>query len=479
MSNNILIFVPTYNEGENIGPLLRRILALELPADILVIDDNSADSTADVVLGIVGEFPQVSLQQRAGKLGIGSAHIAALRYSKANGCKTLITLDADFSHQPEDIPRFLALAESHDVVLGSRYVRSGSLSQWRIHRRLLTHFGHFLTKMLLSLPYDASGAFRLYRIDRIPESIINRFDSRDYEFFFESLTLLHVNGFRIGEVPIDLPARTYGHSKMQLRHIMRAVLRLGKLSVRLMTMRRHASKTANAVTRPDGGEMREAWDRYWAGKKTTIETSLYDRIAAFYRDYLIKPNLNRFIKGNFPPRSELLHAGCGGGQVDVDVVRYAKVTALDISPNALAKYRALHGDVVETVNGDIFDLKALNRKFDGIYNLGVMEHFEPEQIVALFKQFNASLKPNGRIVIFWPPVYGLSVIALHIIHFVLNNVLRRNVQLHPPEPTKASTYAEAARLLKLAGFKLTQMSFGPRDLFTYAVFVADKESEAI
>jgi dolichol-phosphate mannosyltransferase len=89
MSNNFLIFVPTYNEGENIGPLLRRILALQLPADILVIDDNSADSTADVVLAVANEFPQVSLQQRAGKLGIGSAHIAALRYSKANGYKTL------------------------------------------------------------------------------------------------------------------------------------------------------------------------------------------------------------------------------------------------------------------------------------------------------------------------------------------------------------------------------------------------------
>ena len=213
MNNKTLIFVPTFNEGENIGPLLRQILAIHIPADVLVIDENSADGTAAVVRSIASEFPQVSLQERSGKLGIGSAHIAALRYAKKCGYDLLLTLDADFSHQPEDIPRFLAKANNYDVVLGSRYVRSSSLDQWRLHRRILTHFGHFLTTTLLRLPYDASGAFRLYRIDRIPDSLIDSIDSRDYEFFFESLTLLHVRGFRIGEIPINLPARTYGQDR--------------------------------------------------------------------------------------------------------------------------------------------------------------------------------------------------------------------------------------------------------------------------
>lgn len=477
MTNKTLIFVPTYNEGENIGPLLRQILAFQLPADVLVMDDNSADGTADAVRAVANEFPQVSLQVRGGKLGIGSAHIAGLRYAKQRGYSILITLDADFSHQPADIPRFLAEDESYDVVLGSRYVRSSSLNQWKLHRRILTYFGHFLTSTLLRLPYDASGAFRLYRIDRIPESLIDSIDSRDYEFFFESLTLLHVQGYRIGEIPIDLPARTYGHSKMQLGHILRAVLRLGKLSLKLLGTRRTARRATGGDLRPDAGEMRADWDRYWASKKISLETSLYDCIASWYRDYLIKPTLNLHIRNNFPAGAELLHAGCGGGQVDVDVVRYAKVTALDISPNALIKYRALHGDRVETVVGDLFDLEKLNRKFDGLYNLGVMEHFEPEQIVRLFVQFNRVLKPNGRIVIFWPPVYGLSVIALHIIHFVLNTILRRNAQLHPPEPTKATTRSAAERMLAAGGFKLTSMSFGPRDMFTYAILVADKTAD--
>ena len=477
MNSKTLIFVPTFNEGENIGPLLRQILAFQIPADILVIDDNSADGTAAIVRSIASEFPQVSLQERSGKLGIGSAHIAALRYAKKSGYDLLLTLDADFSHQPEDIPRFLAEAHNYDVVLGSRYVRSSSLDQWQLHRRILTYFGHFLTTTLLRLPYDASGAFRLYRIDRIPDSLIDSIDSRDYEFFFESLTLLHVRGFRIGEIPINLPARTYGHSKMQFRHILRALVRLARLSLRLLATRRSIARMKNGDVRPDAGEMRDAWDRYWAGKKTTIETSLYDRIASWYRDYLIKPNLNRFIEQNFPRGAELLHAGCGGGQVDVDVVRYAKVTALDISPNALAKYRTLHGERAETVVGDIFELNSLNRRFDGLYNLGVMEHFEPDQISRLFIQFNQALKPNGRIVIFWPPVYGLSVIVLHMVHFVLNTILRRNVQLHPPEPTKFSTRSMAAGLLKKGGFELTSVSFGSRDFFTYVVLVADKKTE--
>jgi len=186
-----------------------------------------------------------------------------------------------------------------------------------------------------------------------------------------------------------------------------------------------------------------------------------------------------YIRASFPQGAEIVHAGCGGGAVDVDVVRYAKVTAVDISPNAIAKYTALHGDRIETVVMDIFALTQLGRKFDGIYNLGVMEHFEEHEIVQLLCEFNRVLKPNGRLVIFWPPAYGLSVVALHGIHFVLNRIFRRNVQLHPPEPTKVRTKSQISAYLNSAGFALESMNFGMRDAFTYVIVVARKTSDDI
>jgi SAM-dependent methyltransferase len=386
----------------------------------------------------------------------------------------VVSLDADFSHKPEDVPRMLELKDRYDVVVGTRFQRESSLEDWNPYRRFMTHLGHFLTKTLLRLPYDASGGLRLYRLDRIPVSLFDRIESRDYAFFFESLTLLHVAGLKIGELPVDLPARTYGHSKMRIGHMVGGLIRLFRLAAKLALTRRRAMQENLLGPASDAEVMRSMWDGYWDGKKPQAEKSAYDVIASFYRNYLIKPSLNRFIRDSFAPRAELMHAGCGGGEVDTDVVAYAKVTAVDISPNAVARYRALHGNRAECSVADIFQLSEFRSRFDGVYNLGVMEHFSEDQLRRIFKEFNAVLKPGGRVVLFWPPVYGLSVIALHMIHFVLNRVLRRGVQLHPPEPTKLRSRRQVEELLHESGLKLQSISFGVRDALTYAVVVAQK-----
>ena len=288
---------------------------------------------------------------------------------------------------------------------------------------------------------------------------------------------MHYSGCRIGEVPVDLAARAYGHSKMQVGHMISGLARLFTLSFKLAGVRHMASQLKHdEVAPPDSAEMREAWDEYWGDKRGKVDRSVYDGIASFYRNWLIKPTLNHFIQSSFPQGAELVHAGCGGGEVDVDVVRYAKVTAVDISPNAVAKYRSLHGERAETVVADIFNLSKLERKFDGVYNLGVMEHFEDDHIRKLLTEFGEVLRPGGRIVLFWPPVYGVSVIALHIIHFVLNRILRRGVQLHPPEPTKVRTRRQIESYLKSVGLQFESMHFGVRDAFTYVVVIASKPS---
>ena len=474
--NEILIFTPTYNEAENIRSLIEQLLKVGLPADLLVIDDSSPDGTGAIVAEMTREHLNLKLISREGKQGIGTAHLAALRYAKAEGYRLFVSLDADYSHKPEDIPRLLELKDSYDIVVGSRFQRASSLRDWNLLRRFLTHLGHFLTRVLLRLPYDASGGLRLYRMDRIPLALFDRIESRDYEFFFESLTLFHTSGFRIGELPVDLPARTYGHSKMKIGHMMRGLLRLFRLAGKLALIR-HRSRydnEKNNTASSDPQVMRDLWDKYWDSKGREVERSTYDIIASFYRNYLIKPTLNRFITQTFAPQAELIHAGCGGGEVDTDVVRYAKVTAVDISPNAIAKYRANHGARAECLVMDISHLSTLARRFDGLYNLGVMEHFEEDQLRRILSEFNRTLKPGGRLVLFWPPVYGLSVIALRMIHFVLNRVLRRNIQLHPPEPSKLRSRRQIRKLLHDSGFALQSFSFGIRDAFTYAVIVAAK-----
>jgi SAM-dependent methyltransferase len=225
----------------------------------------------------------------------------------------------------------------------------------------------------------------------------------------------------------------------------------------------------------DSNNLRDEWDAYWAGRRhVRTERKLFDIGAKFYRRYLIEPLLTKVMAKELVRGARLLHAGCGGGEVDKEVVSKFQVTALDISPNALALYRSRYPGV-ETVIGNIFDLRSLQHKFDGIYNLGVMEHFSPQEIVDILKQFNQALKPDGKLLLLWPPVYGISVLALHGIHFFLNKILRRDIQLHPPEPTKVRSRAQVSAYLEAAGFSLCSMAFGPRDAFTYVVFVAEKK----
>ena len=134
----------------------------------------------------------------------------------------LVTMDCDFTHSPADIPRLLEWAGRCDVVVGSRWLQSGSLPGWNLLRRSLTGFGHLLTRCLLGMPHDATGAFRLYDLETIPPAIFSAVKSGSYAFFFESLFLLRFNGFSIHEVPIVLPSRMYGHSKMDWREAVRS-----------------------------------------------------------------------------------------------------------------------------------------------------------------------------------------------------------------------------------------------------------------
>ena len=219
-------------------------------------------------------------------------------------------------------------------------------------------------------------------------------------------------------------------------------------------------------------EIQQDWDKYWADKDKKKGNKVYDIIAAIYRKLVLKNILDYFIKKYFDKGWNVLHAGCGSGQVDVDFADYIDITALDISENALKIYKRIHGENCKTIQGDIFHLPFLDKSFDGLYNLGVMEHFTHEEIYMILAEFKRVLKPSGRIIIFWPPKFGVTVFVLDSAHFILNKIFRMNITLHPAEISRIQSKKETIDIFEKAGFKVVRYYFGIRDIFTQCVIVA-------
>jgi dolichol-phosphate mannosyltransferase len=472
---NPLVFVPTYNERENVERLYREIRKLPVDLDILFLDDHSPDGTGEAIDRLAAQDARVFTIHRKSKLGVGSAHFDGITWAYDHGYTVLVTMDCDFTHPPDKILDVLREKDAADVVVGSRYMSEGSLSGWNVLRKLLTWTGHALTRTLLGMKYDATGAFRLYRLDRIPRAAFSLVTSKGYSFFFESLHILHFNKLVIKEIPITLPPRTYGHSKMGLSEISRSVKLLAStfLTHLVNEERYRVAAPVDASTINPTVKDEQGWDDYWADQKSDGGIA-YDLVAAFYRKYIIKRNLNRFVAKYFRPGAKVLHAGCGGGQVDTDITKRVSITGLDISVQALNFYKRTNSSA-QVLHGSIFEIPLPDRSVEGLYNLGVMEHFTAPEIRRILKEFDRVLAPEGRLIIFWPPEFGSSVIFLRGVKWVLENVFRkRNVKLHPDEITRVQSKAHVVALFEAAGFRVIRYSFSIRDLFTYCIIVAEK-----
>lgn len=245
MRQERLVFIPTYNERGNVETMYRRLCALDLRADFLFVDDNSPDGTGEILDEIATRDPRVTVLHRPGKQGIGGAHLDGIRWAYERAYRVLMSLDCDLTHQPEDLPRFLARKDEYDLLLSSRYMAERSLAGWTLYRRALTRAGHTLIRFLLRMPYDATTSFRLYRLDRIPRELFREVASRGYAFFFESAYLLHMRGLSIGQVPVTLPARALGRSKMGLNEVAASLRQLLRL---FLERGRRTRRAAQAVT---------------------------------------------------------------------------------------------------------------------------------------------------------------------------------------------------------------------------------------
>jgi ubiquinone/menaquinone biosynthesis C-methylase UbiE len=214
------------------------------------------------------------------------------------------------------------------------------------------------------------------------------------------------------------------------------------------------------------------WDYYWTRKQTSLH-SLYDRIAVFYRQNIIKPHLERFICKYMRPGGIILHAGCGGGQVEEEITDSFTIIGMDISFNAIALYKKIHTEP-NLIAGDILSIGIKEGSLDGIYNLGVMEHFSEDEIDRILREFHRIVKKDGVIILFWPPEYGSTVIFFKGVHFFLNSVLRRNIFFQPPEPSRIQSKKWVEEKVTKAGFSLEEISFRFEDFFTNMVVVIRK-----
>ena len=229
----LLISLATYNEVGNLEPLVEEIRGFAPGGDILVIDDNSPDGTGKLADELAARLPGVHVLHRPGKMGLGTATVAAMRFAIENGYDYLLNLDADFSHPPRYIPALLAGMDEHDVMIGSRYIPGGGVEGgFNLKRKFMSTGINWYARLLLGLrTRDNSGSFRCYRVSKLAEIDLDRIHSRGYSYLEEILYRCRQVGCRMGETPILFENRRAGVSKINMREAVEALWVILKLGV--------------------------------------------------------------------------------------------------------------------------------------------------------------------------------------------------------------------------------------------------------
>ncbi|SOC54405.1 polyprenol monophosphomannose synthase [Ornithinimicrobium cerasi] len=222
------VCVPTYNEVGNLEMIVRRLRAAVPTADLLVLDDASPDGTGALADRLAAQDPQVTVLHRPGKEGLGPAYLAGFRWAWERGYDAVVQIDADGSHQPEQLPGLLAAAERADVVIGSRWVPGGSVHNWPAHRRALSVGANTYARYTLGIPVrDATAGFRVYRLEALASMDTHEVASQGYCFQVD-LTLRALDrGLTVVEVPVAFVEREVGTSKMSDAIVREAAVRVG------------------------------------------------------------------------------------------------------------------------------------------------------------------------------------------------------------------------------------------------------------
>jgi len=230
MSSKTLVIVPTYNERDNLPPLAARLLALPVPCDVLVVDDNSPDGTGEVADALAAKHPQIHVLHRAEKDGLGRAYCAGFAWALERDYQFTFEMDGDVSHNPDDVPKFLEAARSADLVLGSRYCNGIRVINWPLPRLMLSKGAAKYVRIITGMPFtDPTGGYKCFRRTALQTIDLQNVRSNGYSFQIELTHMLWRRGMKIVEVPIIFTDRFQGRSKMSGKIVREAFVMVWRL----------------------------------------------------------------------------------------------------------------------------------------------------------------------------------------------------------------------------------------------------------
>lgn len=230
---NSLVIIPTYNERENVATVIKKLNSLNTGVDILIVDDNSPDGTAEIVKGLQKECKNLSLLKRSGKLGLGTAYIKGFNWALERRYQYILEMDADLSHNPDDVPRLIKeCKKGYDLVIGSRYCNGVNVINWPIKRLLLSYSANKYTRIVTGLPIkDATAGFKCFNRKVLENINFNRVKSSGYSFQIEMNFRVWEKGYSLKEIPIVFEERSEGKSKMSKNIVFEAVFMVWKLKI--------------------------------------------------------------------------------------------------------------------------------------------------------------------------------------------------------------------------------------------------------
>ena len=234
-----VIIVPTYNEIENVQRLVEAIFNYQNDINILFVDDSSPDGTAGLIKEMQQKYPQILLLEREKKEGLGRAYIAGFKFALQKGFDYIFEMDADFSHDPKEVPVFLREIEQNDLVIGSRYIRGVNVINWPLRRLLLSYFANIYTQVITGLPVkDCTGGFKCFRREVLETIDLENIGSNGYAFQIEMNYKAWRAGFRIKEIPIIFVDREFGESKLSKKIMWEAIFLVWKLRFNRMVKKK-------------------------------------------------------------------------------------------------------------------------------------------------------------------------------------------------------------------------------------------------
>lgn len=243
----VLVVIPTYNERDNIAPIVERLLAAVPSAHALVVDDGSPDGTGEIADGIAARDDRIEVLHRTSKDGLGAAYLAGFARALDGDYAVVVEMDADGSHAPEDLPALLAALADADLVLGSRYVPGGRVRNWPAHRYALSKGANLYARLALGVPIrDITAGFRAFRREVLEELDLASVESQGYCFQIDMAWRVVQAGFRVAEVPITFTEREHGASKMDRSVMVEAFWRVGAWGAERLLDRRRARRGVRA-----------------------------------------------------------------------------------------------------------------------------------------------------------------------------------------------------------------------------------------